>query len=275
MLTTLYLLLRLVGNGRQLNLPHANFNNCKWPPWAVWKWKTSYNSGKESFLAKSTTWKPSEFSEDHADKFNLSHARHTLALQTHTDGQTDRQTDYNNPRAHARRALKMVMGSYDLTAYMHAWAIWYLTRRCRFAIALLQSVKLGQYEASVVPVVRWVVLWVCHISSPLPLRNEIRIERWKEYIHTVYASVWTRFSRSCGYVVGVICCPSYNHLDSPSYILGCSPRVMYLSPFPPSPSSSQQSDAKYMPTLEETLGINFKCSTCLKTCTCTILTCSV
>ena len=27
------LLLMLVGNGRQLNLPRGNFNDCKWPPW--------------------------------------------------------------------------------------------------------------------------------------------------------------------------------------------------------------------------------------------------
>ena len=32
-LTTIYLFFAIVGNGRQLNLPHGNFNDCKWPPW--------------------------------------------------------------------------------------------------------------------------------------------------------------------------------------------------------------------------------------------------
>ena len=36
-LTTIHLVLTLVGNGRQLNLPRGNFIDCKWPPWAVGK----------------------------------------------------------------------------------------------------------------------------------------------------------------------------------------------------------------------------------------------
>ena len=36
-LKAISLLLTLVGNGRQLNLPRGNFNDCKWPPWAMRK----------------------------------------------------------------------------------------------------------------------------------------------------------------------------------------------------------------------------------------------
>ena len=44
------------------------------------KVKKKLQLGKESFLAKSTSWKPWELSEDLAGKSNLSHARRTLAL---------------------------------------------------------------------------------------------------------------------------------------------------------------------------------------------------
>ena len=36
--------------------------------------------GKESDLAKSASWKPSEFSEDLSGKFNVSRKRRTMAL---------------------------------------------------------------------------------------------------------------------------------------------------------------------------------------------------
>ena len=50
MVMTIYLLLSLVGNGCQLNLPRGKFNDCKWPTWQCESEKQlSYNLGKEAF----------------------------------------------------------------------------------------------------------------------------------------------------------------------------------------------------------------------------------
>ena len=48
-LTTIYLILMLVGNDRQLNLLRGNFNDWKWPPWPCESEKETINSGKKRF----------------------------------------------------------------------------------------------------------------------------------------------------------------------------------------------------------------------------------
>ena len=79
-LTTIYLLLALVVNSRQLNLPRGNLNDWQWRPWPCKSEKQAITR-EESILAKSASWKPWGFSEDLAGKFKLSHTRLTLALE--------------------------------------------------------------------------------------------------------------------------------------------------------------------------------------------------
>ena len=76
MLTTIYLLLALVGNWTchvaTLMIENGRFGRAKV--------KNELELRKESFLAKSVGWKPLLFSKDLAGKFNLLHTRRTLAL---------------------------------------------------------------------------------------------------------------------------------------------------------------------------------------------------
>ena len=95
-LPTLNTHLTLIRKGRRTNLSRTSTSmNCKWPTWPCKNEKRAIT--RERVLAKSATWKPLEFSEDLAGKFNLSHIRLTLELEWQ---HTHRQTDYHNPLAH-------------------------------------------------------------------------------------------------------------------------------------------------------------------------------
>ena len=80
MTTIYYLLLTLIGNGRQTNLHMATSMNCKWPTWPCKSEKQATCTTRErKLLVTYASWKPWESSEDLAGKFNVSHTSYAGA----------------------------------------------------------------------------------------------------------------------------------------------------------------------------------------------------
>ena len=68
----------------------------------IWTGNYKITMKRETVLSKSVSWKPRKTSEEQAGRSNLSYKREKKSGDWY---QTDRQTKYCNPRAHARRAL--------------------------------------------------------------------------------------------------------------------------------------------------------------------------